>query len=400
MKDSIRIGGLVLVATLLSACQQDDASANKAATSAPLPEVSYITVTPATHNIETKMQGRVVASQVAEVRPQVSGIIQQRQFQEGHLVKKGELLYQIDPATFQSAYNEAKANLNSAKASLATAQLKNQRYADLLGQQGISQQDADDARAAYLEAKANIEKFQAALQTAAINLEFTKVKASISGHIGISNVTQGALVTAAQTSALATIHTLDPIYVDMKKSSAELLKLRQLLRNKHIKQGSTDVALILEDGSEYPHKGQLKIQEVAVDASTGSVTLRAEFPNPDGLLLPGMFVRTEVNEAIDEYAILVPQQGIYHSANGTAYAYVISENNLVERRDVTTINAVDNTWLIASGLAANDKLLVEGTGKVRPGSAVKPIHVEMNNQGTMVTITQPDVDTASLQGGL
>lgn len=400
MTDSIRIGALVLVTTLLSACQLTDATAAKATNSKPLPEVSYINVTPQNHVIETKMQGRIVASQIAEVRPQVSGIIQQRQFQEGHQVKKGEVLYRIEPAPFQSVYNEARANLHSAKASLATAQLKHQRYSDLLGKQGISQQDADDARAAYLEAKANIEKFEAALETAAINLEFTKVKAAISGYIGISNVTQGALVTAAQTAALATINTLDPIYVDMQKSSVDVLKLRKLLRNQHVKQGSTEVSLILEDGSEYSHKGQLKIQEVDVDAATGSVTLRAEFPNPDGLLLPGMFVRAQVNEAIDEQAILAPQQGIYHNANGTAYAYVISDDNVIERRDITTINAVDNTWLIASGLAVNDKLLVEGTGKVRPGSSVKPIHVEMNTQGIMVEVASPNVDTSALQGGL
>ncbi|WP_417227961.1 efflux RND transporter periplasmic adaptor subunit [Amphritea sp.] len=395
MKYSRYIGGLVLITALISGCQQE----TPAMRGPTVPAVSYITVTSSSHNIDTQMQARVVASQVAEVRPQVSGIIQQRQFEEGNLVEQGQLLYQIDPASYQSAYNEAKANLNSAKAALHTAKLKDQRYAKLIKLQGISQQDADDAHAAYLEAKANIEKYQAALETAAINLEHTKVKASISGHIGISSVTKGALVTAQQASALATIRTLDPIYVDMTKSSAELLKLRQLVREKDVTQGTTAVTLKLEDGSEYDHQGQLKMQEVSVDASTGTVTLRAEFPNPDGLLLPGMFVRTQVNEAVDENAILVPQQGIYHSADGTAYAYVISDDNHIEKRIVQTVNAVDNTWLIASGLAVNDKLLVEGSGKVRPGSEVKPIQVEMNSNGSMVTVVKPNTDTAAIQGG-
>jgi len=380
MKDSMRIGGLLLLASLLAACQQGNTPTNKAM----VPDVSYISVTTNVHKINHEMPARVVASQVAEVRPQVSGIVHQRLFEEGSMVKKGQLLYQINPAPFQSVYNEAKANLNSAKASLETATLKDKRYANLLGQKGISQQDADDARAAYLEAQANIEKYQAALKTAAINLEFTKVKASISGHIGISNVTQGALVTAGQASPLATIHTLDPIYVDMKKSSAELLKLRTLLRSDNIKPGSTDVMLTLGDGSQYESLGQLKMQEVAVDTATGSITLRAEFSNPDNLLLPGMFVRTTVNEAIDGHAILVPQQGIYHNANGSAYAYIINDNNLIEKRSVETINAVDSDWLIASGLAVNDKLLVEGTVKVRPGSEVKPIEITLSTSSEPV----------------
>jgi membrane fusion protein (multidrug efflux system) len=396
MKHSIAIGTLLVAATLLSGCQQGSSTPAKVAS---VPAISYITVKTQSHNIDTKMQGRVTASLVAQVRPQVSGIVQQRLFTEGSTVEKGQLLYQIDPATYQSAYNEAKANLNSAKALVDTAKLKNQRYVKLLKFEGVSQQDADDAHAAYLEAKANIEKYQAALATAAINLEFTKVKAPISGHIGISSVTQGALLTAAQSSELATIRTLDPIYVDMTKSSTELLKLRQLMREKGITQGTTEVSLTLADGTQYNHKGQLKMQEVSVDPSTGTVTLRAQFPNPDGLLLPGMFVRGQVNDAVDENAILVPQQGIYHSAAGEAYAYVIDDKNIVEKRTVHTINAVDNKWLIASGLSANDKLLIEGSSKIRPGGEVKPVQVEMDNNGSVVTIEQPDKNTSTKQEG-
>ncbi|WP_158972007.1 efflux RND transporter periplasmic adaptor subunit [Paraglaciecola sp. L3A3] len=396
MKSTIYIGGLIIAATIFSSCQQDTAPAPSKQT----PAVSYIKVTTAEHNIDTKMQGRVVASLSAEIRPQVGGIIQTRLFKEGSTVKQGELLYQIDPATYQSAYNEAKANLNSAKASLATAKLKDERYANLLKFEGVSQQEADDAHATYLEAQADIEKYEAALATAAINLEFTKIKAPISGHIGISSITSGALVTAQQTSALATIRTLDPIYVDMKKSSKELLKLRKLINESGISQGNAQVTLTLEDGSQYSHKGQLTMQEVSVDASTGNVTLRAEFPNPDGILLPGMFVRTEVNEAINKNAILVPQQGIFRTATGEAFAYVINDNNLVERRVVQTLDAFENQWVIAAGLSVNDKLLVEGSGKIRPGSEVTPVQVEMNNKGIMVTVVDQNSNSASAQGGV
>jgi membrane fusion protein (multidrug efflux system) len=382
-KYSLGLSGLILMSAFLSGCQEEVTTVQTKR----IPAVSYVTVQTSVHNIDTEMQARVIASRIAQVRPQVSGIVQKRLFEEGSMVKKGQLLYQIDPATFQSAYNEAKANLNSAKASLETARLKDKRYSNLLGQQGISQQDADDARATFLEAKANIERFQAALESAAINLEFTKIKAPISGHIGISNITEGALVTASQATPLATIRTLDPIYVDMQKGSTELLKLRQLLRDKNIKQGTAEVTLVLEDGSEYEQKGQLKMQEVAVDASTGTVTMRAEFTNTNNLLLPGMFVRAKINEAIDEKAILVPQQGIYHNANGSAYAYVINAENIVEKRDVTTINAVNNHWLIAAGLEVGDKLLVEGTIKVRPGSEVMPVEVEMTKSGKMIDVT-------------
>lgn len=391
MKYSTCIGGLLLASVLLSGCQQETTQPQAARVT----EVAYLIVTPSEHKIETQMQGRVVASLTAEVRPQVGGIVHERLFTEGEFVKEGDVLYQIEPATFQAAVNEAKANLNSAKATVETAKLKDQRFADLLEFEGVSQQDADDAHATYLEAKADIERFEAALETARINLEFSKVKAPISGRIGISNVTPGALVTASQTNALSTIRTLDPIYVDMIKSSTEILKLRQLLAKTDIKKGSTDVSLLLEDGSEYELKGQLKMQEVAVDASTGAVTLRAEFPNPDGVLLPGMFVRTRVNEAVDDNAILVPQQGVYHNPAGDAYAYVIDEGNKVQSRVVKTISAVGNKWFISSGLKAGDKLLVEGSSKVGPGSEVKTVEVQMQSNGKMVAVAAQSGNSSS-----
>lgn len=376
------VGGLMALSFLLAGCGQSE----QAPPAGIVPTVSYVTVSPSVHTIESKLQGRVVASRTAEVRPQVSGIVKKRLFSEGESVTEGQVLYQLDPTTYASTYNEAKADLASAKALVETARRKDERYASLLEIEGISQQDADDAHADYLEAVADIAKYEAALETAKINLEFTKIKAPISGRIGISTVTEGALVTAEQDTALTTIRQLDPIYVDMTKSSKARLKLLQLLGTQAIKEGTMTVSLTLEDSSDYGYEGQLKMQEVAVDASTGAVTLRAEFPNPEGLLLPGMFVRTSITEAVDENAILVPQQGIYHSATGDTYAYVISDNNTVEKRLVKTISAVDNKWLIASGLSVKDKLLVEGSSKVRPDSKVNPVKVEMDASGEMVVI--------------
>lgn len=375
---TMAIATALLSMLVLSGCQDKETQVKIKR----IPDVSFIEVKTSTHAINSDMQARVMASRVAEVRPQVSGIVQQRLFEEGSLVKKGQLLYKIDPATFQAAYNEAQANLNSAKASLETARLKDKRYSNLLGQQGISQQDADDARATFLEAQANIERFQAALESAAINLEFTQIKATISGHIGLSHVTEGALVTNAQAQPLAIIRTLNPIFVDMKKSSADVLKLRQLIQSSNLSNkpsgitaGTSEVTLTLEDGSIYSQRGQLKTQELSVDAATGSVTLRAEFNNANNFLLPGMFVRASVNDAIDYNAILVPQQGIYHNANGSAYAYVINDQNIIEKQAVETLAAVNNQWLIGNGLTVGDKVLVEGTVKVRPGSEVNPIRV-------------------------
>lgn len=358
-------------------------------------EVSYINVTSSEYKIDTQLQGRVSASLSADVRPQVSGIIQTRLFNEGQMVQQGDTLYQIDSKTYQAAYNEAKATLNSAKAALASAKLKDERYANLLKIEGISQQDADDAHAAHLEAKADIEMYQAALETAAINLEYTHVLAPISGRIGISEVTPGTLVTAQQDTELATIRALDPIYVDLTKSSKALLQLRKLMRQSDIKQGTAEVKLTLEDNSTYEHVGKLKVQEVAVDESTGAVTLRAEFPNPDGLLLPGMFVRATVSEAVNENAILVPQQGIYHSATDQAYAYLITADNKIEKRIVETASAVGNKWVVSSGLAVDEKLLVEGSSKVGPGSEVKPVQVGLDQDGNVVAITDGASETST-----
>lgn len=390
MKNPAIGAALISICTLLSGCQDK----NELPIQQALTEVGYVSVSTINYRLTSELQGRTVASSIAEVRPQVGGIIEQRLFVEGSQVNKGDILYKINPVLYQSAYNEALANLNSAKATLHSAQLKDQRNSNLAKSKGVSQQDADDAHASYLEAKADIAKYNAVLETAHINLQYTQVQAQLSGRIGISNVTPGALVTSAQSTPLATIMALDPIYVDVKQSSAELLKLRQTLQRQGVTQGNAEVSLTLEDGSFYPLKGNLKMREVSVDEATGSVTMRAEFPNPQSLLLPGMFVRAQVTVAQDENAILVPQQGIYHGLRGSAYAYIIGNDNIIEKRDVIADKAIGNQWLITQGLHANDKLLVEGSNKVAPGDKVKAVAVTLSG----VTVPQT-ANTSSTSGG-
>jgi membrane fusion protein, multidrug efflux system len=380
MKHFPLVAGVIITCGLLAGCQQEQTPMSRPTMT---PEVSVITVTPSKVALTSELKGRTTASMAAEVRPQVGGIIKERLFTEGSEVKKGQVLYQIDPASYQAAYNEAKADLKSAESSVKSAKLKDQRYAELVKVEGISQQDADDAHALYLDALASIDKYKAALDSAHINLEYTRIKAPISGRIGISDVTPGALVSASQATALATIRALDPIYVDMSQSSTDLLALRKTLARNGVDSGSTEVGLILEDGSHYALKGQLRVREVAVDESTGSVTLRAEFPNPEGLLLPGMFVRAEINDAVDNQAILVPQQGIAHDNQGKTVALLVKANNEVEKRFVETERAIGNQWLIRSGLAAGDQLIVEGTAKATPGATVKPVAATVNDDGSI-----------------
>ncbi|WP_369856153.1 efflux RND transporter periplasmic adaptor subunit [Candidatus Thalassolituus haligoni] len=380
MKHLPLVVGALIVGGLLSGCQQEPNSSSRAEMT---PEVSVITVSTAKVVLTRELKGRTTASMAAEIRPQVGGIIKERLFKEGSDVSKGQVLYQIDPASYQATYNEAKADLRSAESSVQSAQLKDQRYTELAKIEGISQQDADDAHATYMDAVASIDKYKAALESARISLEYTGLKAPIAGRIGISSVTPGALVSASQDTALATIRALDPIYVDMAQSSTDLLALRKTLARNGVDSGSAEVSLILEDGSRYDHKGQLRVREVSVDESTGSVTLRAEFPNPDGLLLPGMFVRAEINEAVDNQAILVPQQGIAHDNQGNAVALVVTAGHQVEKRFVETERSIGNQWLISSGLEAGDQLIVEGSSKVAAGSTVKTVAAMVNEDGSI-----------------
>jgi membrane fusion protein (multidrug efflux system) len=365
-------GAALLAAALaLSACSDDQGGGPQR----PAPEVGFVTLQPQSVVLQSELAGRTTPYLVSDVRPQVSGIIKKRLFEEGSKVKAGQVLYEIDPAVYEAAVEEAKAALANAKAAVESARLKDQRYGELLGIEGVAQQEADDARMAHHQAVASVAQAQATLVSAQINLGYTKVRAPISGRIGMSTVTPGALVTANQETALATIRALDPIYVDMTQSSTDLLRLRRMIGAGAIQSGSTKVLLKLEDGSQYSHAGSMKFQEVAVDESTGSVTLRAEFPNPDGMLLPGMYVRAVLDEAVSTAAILAPQQGVTRDPKGNAMALVLTADNKVEQRTLVAERAIGDRWLISNGLAEGDRLIVEGTNKVRPGDAVTPVDV-------------------------
>lgn len=340
-------------------------------------EVGVVTLRGQSVTLSSELTGRVNATMTSDVRPQVDGIIKQRLFIEGAEVKAGQVLYQIDPASYQASYDQAAAQLKNAQATVQSTRLKSQRYAALVKENGVSKQDADDAKAAYLQAVASVAQYQAALETARINLGYTQVRAPIAGRIGISSVTPGALVTAGQSDALTTIRALDPIYVDLTQSSAQLLKLRR--QQAALQRGAvTPVAIKLEDGTSYAHPGKLELTEVAVDEATGSVTLRAVFPNPEHELLPGMYIHATVDNGVDPKAILAPQQGITRNAKGEATALVVDEQNKVAQRTVSAERVVGSNWLIGSGLNEGDRLIVEGTSKVTIGAAVKPVEVSVD----------------------
>lgn len=360
---------------LLAACDGQNAGAPTGAGGEQ--EVGVVTLRGQSVTLSSELTGRVNATMTSDVRPQVDGIIKQRLFTEGAEVKAGQVLYQIDPASYQASYDQAAAQLKNAQATVQSTRLKSQRYAALVKENGVSQQDADDAKAAYLAAVASVAQYQAALETARINLAYTQVRAPIAGRIGISSVTPGALVTASQTDALATIRALDPIYVDLTQSSAQSLKLRR--QQAALQRGAvTPVAIKLEDGTPYAHAGKLELTEVEVDEATGSVTLRAVFPNPEHELLPGMYVHATVDNGVDPKAILAPQQGITRNAKGEATALVVDEQNNVAQRTVSAERVVGSNWLIGSGLNEGDRLIVEGTGKVTIGAAVKPVEVSVD----------------------
>ena len=334
-------------------------------------EVGVVTLRTEAVTLKTELAGRTAASLASELRPQVTGIIKARTFDEGARVKAGQVLYEIDPAMYRAGYEEAKANLASAQATLESARLKDERFAELLKIEGVSKQEADDARAGHQLATAGVAQKQAALELARINLDYTAIKAPITGRIGKSSVTAGALVTANQPQPLATIRALDPIYVDLTESSEARLKLRAQLGAGTLQQGSTAVKLKLGDGSQYGSDGTLEFAEVAVDEATGSVTLRAKFPNPDDTLLPGMYVRAILDQAVDQAAILAPQQGVTRDAKGNATALVVGAGDKVEVRTLVADRAIGDRWLVTSGLAAGDRLIVEGLNKIGPGM---PVH--------------------------
>ncbi len=358
------------------------------------PQVSVVTVKSQPVVITAELPARTAPFLVADIRPQVNGIIQKRLFEEGSEVKAGQVLYQIDPAPFQAALDSANASLARAEAGLLAIRLRVQRYQDLLADKAISRQDYDDASAAMKQAEAEIQFCKAAVETARINLAYTKVTAPIAGRIGRSTVTEGALVTAYQPTPLSTIQQLDPIYVDVPQSSAELLRLQRRITDGRLSHDGSDhakVRLILEDGAPYPQEGTLQFQDVTVDPTTGSVILRAVFPNPQKILLPGMFARAVITEGVNANAILVPQQAVSRDAKGQPISMIVDADNKVQPRMLTLDRAVGDKWLVASGLDLGDRVIVEGIQKVRPGAAVQVVpqkaetNAEKNLQASATT---------------
>lgn len=361
-------------ASLLAGCGRNAPSAG------PPPrgpaEVGVVTVRQERVTLTKELPGRTSAYLMAEVRPQVGGIVQERLFTEGQDVKAGDILYKISPATYQAASASAKAALARAEANLAPIRIKAERYSELVGIKAVSRQDRDEAVAAVKQVEAEIEVQKAALDNAQINLAYTSITAPISGRIGKSNLTVGALATANQGYALAVIQQIDPLYVDVTQSSADLLRLRRNIDNGSIKrggEGQTRVRLLLEDGTPYPLPGLLKFSDITVDPGTGSVTLRTVFPNPRHVLLPGMYVRAILEEGVNDRAILVPQRGVTRDQKGNAVAMIVDGAGKVVPRVLKIDRSIGDRWLIADGLNPGDRVIVEGLQKIAPGATVNAV---------------------------
>ena len=360
---------IIISAALLAGCNdQGETQAHPTE-----PQVTVHVVESAPLAVTTELPGRTSAFRIAEVRPQVSGIVLKRNFTEGSDVEAGQSLYQIDPATYQADYDSAKGELAKSEAAAAIAHLTVKRYVPLVGTKYISQQEYDQAIADARQADASVIAAKAAVESARINLAYTKVTSPISGRIGKSSVTEGALVTNGQATALATVQQLDPIYVDVTQSSNDFMRLKQSIAqgSLHKDNTSSTVELVMENGQSYPLKGTLQFSDVTVDESTGSITLRAVFPNPQHTLLPGMFVRARVDEGVQPNAILVPQQGVTRTPRGDAIVMVVNDKSQAETRPVVAVQAIGDKWLISEGLQSGDKVIVSGLQKARPGVQVK-----------------------------
>lgn len=359
---------IILSATLLAGCNDQDGKQAQPQQ----PQVTVHIVKTAPLSVTTELPGRTSAFRIAQVRPQVSGIILQRHFTEGSDVEAGQSLYQIDPATYQADYDSAKAELGKSEAAAQIAHLTVKRYVPLVGTKYISQQEYDQAIADARQADAVVVAAKASVESARINLAYTKVTSPISGRIGKSNVTEGALVTNGQTTELATIQQLDPIYVDVTQSSSDFMRLKQSVEQGNLQKENTtsNVELLMENGQPYPLKGTLQFSDVTVDESTGSITLRAVFPNPHHTLLPGMFVRARVDEGVQPDAMLVPQQGVTRTPRGDATVLVVNNESTAETRNVIATQAIGDQWLISDGLKTGDKVIVSGLQKVHPGAKV------------------------------
>ena len=361
---------LVLGCVQLSGCSKSESAANIAPKAV---EVGVVTLAAQALTLSTELAGRTSAYMIAQIRPQVGGIVQKRAFEEGAVVKAGDLLYQIDPASYQATLASAQASVARAESTLNAGRLKAQRQSELLAIEAISKQDNEDAQVSLQQAQADLSSAQAALESARINLGHTRITAPIGGRVEVSSVTPGALVTANQETALTTVQQLDPIYVDVTQSTTELLRLKRDLASGVLQSngnGEARISLKLDDGSTYNQQGRLKVSGVSVNEGTGTVTLRAEFANPDHLLLPGMYVRAVLEQARDDQAILIPQKAVNRSASGVTTALLVVDGK-VEQRELTVDRAVGNQWWVTAGLKAGDQLIVEGGQKVRAGAAVQ-----------------------------
>ncbi|MFW0766042.1 multidrug efflux RND transporter periplasmic adaptor subunit AcrA [Trabulsiella odontotermitis] len=357
-----------------------------------MPAVGVVTLKSEPLQITTELPGRTSAYRIAEVRPQVSGIILKRNFVEGSDIEAGVSLYQIDPATYQATYESAKGDLAKAQAAANIASLTVKRYQKLLGTKYISQQDYDSALADSQQANAAVVAAKAAVETARINLAYTKVTSPISGRIGKSAVTEGALVQNGQSTALATVQQLDPIYVDVTQSSNDFLRLKEELASGKLQQenGKAKVELVTSEGKTLPQSGTLEFSDVTVDQTTGSITLRAVFPNPDGYLLPGMFVRARLQEGTNPEALLVPQQGVTRTPRGDATAMIVGAGDKVEVRQITATQAIGDKWLVTEGLKSGDRVIVTGLQKVRPGVQVQAQEAAAENNQQAAAGKQPE----------
>ena len=335
--------------------------------------VGYVVIQQGSAPLEQQLPGRVAAYQISDVRPQVNGVIQQRFFQEGSIVHQGQTLYQIDPSIYNAQAAQAAANVQSARAQAQAARTLVNRYAPLVKQQAISEQDYTNAVAQARVADAAVAQNAAALRTAQINQRYTRVPAPISGRVGLSNVTVGALVTANQPNALTTITRLDPVYVDIEESASDLLALRRALSQSGVVATSAQVRLKLPDGSDYGYTGKVQFSQVVVDQNTGTVTLRAQFPNPQSILLPGMAVTAQFAQAVDTSAFLVPQQAISRDPQGNASLFVVGPGNRAVQRTVVTSQTMGPYWVVTQGLAAGEKVITQGTANLRDGAPIKPV---------------------------
>lgn len=363
---------LLTVALTLAACGSGAGDSAKGGRGGPT-KVGYMVASITTVPLPTQLGGRVVAYETSEVRPQVNGLVRARYFQEGSVVRKGQPLYRIDPSLYEAAVNQAQANVTSAQATAEAARVKANRYRPLAEMEAVSKQEYTDAAAQARQAQAGVAQNRAALRTAQINLHYTSIPAPITGRIGRSLATVGALVTANQADPLAVITRVDPIYVDIQQSAADMISLRRALATGGVTAGSTQVRLKLDDGSDYGFTGTVEFAEIIANESTGTVTLRAQFPNPQGTLLPGMFVQALFTQAIEPNVFLVPQQAIKRDIGGEAFVFIVGPHNKAVKRNVKATRTYGSDWVVSAGLHAGDKIITQGTANLRTGGSIQAV---------------------------